>query len=58
MKKKLKIFVLYRVIQHWRVLIFEKIAKVDNVDFKLLHGPDFKGTKVVNSTGAIAFKSK
>jgi predicted RNase H-like nuclease len=55
MKKKLKIFVLYRVIQHWRVLIFEKIAKVD---FKLLHDPDFNGTKVVNSTGAIAFKSK
>ncbi|MDB5129227.1 glycosyltransferase family 4 protein [Mucilaginibacter sp.] len=56
--KKLKIFVLYRVIQHWRVPIFEKIAQVDNVDFKILHGPDFKGTKVVNSTGAIPFKSK
>jgi glycosyltransferase involved in cell wall biosynthesis len=56
--KRLKIFVLYRVIQHWRVPIFEKIAKVDNVDFKLLHGPDFNGTKVVNSTDAINFKSK
>ncbi|MDB5129229.1 O-antigen ligase family protein [Mucilaginibacter sp.] len=60
MKEKLFFFVLYiyRVIQHWRVPIFEKIAQVDNVDFKILHGPDFKDTKVVNSTGEISFKSK
>jgi len=57
MKKKLKI-VLYRVIQHWRVHIFETIAQVDKVDFKILHSPDFKGTKVVNSTGEISFGNK
>jgi len=56
--KKLKIFVLYRVIQHWRVPVFERIADISNVDLKILHGPDFKGTKIVNSTGPINFDSK
>jgi glycosyltransferase involved in cell wall biosynthesis len=58
MSKKLKIFVLYRVIQHWRVPIFERIAGIEDVDFKILHGPDFDGTKVVNSKSGITFKSK
>ena len=56
--KKIKVFVLYRVIQHWRVPVFERIAQLSNVDFKILHGPDFKGTKIVNSKGPIPFNSK
>lgn len=57
-KDQVKVFVLYRVIQHWRVPIFERIANLPKVDFNIVHGPDFPGTKVLNSKGRITFKSR
>lgn len=42
-----KLAILYRVIQNWRLPVFERISKEFNT--KVFHGPDFKGTKVVNA---------
>src|SRR4051794_17006798 len=56
--EKIKVFVVYRVIQHWRAPVFEKIALSNRYKFKVLHGPDFPGTKVVNSKGIFRFEKK
>ena len=56
MKNKIKVVVLYRVLQEWRRPIFEKIAAVEDIDFHLIHGPDFPDTKVVSSKKHVNFK--
>lgn len=49
MDKRIKVIVLYRVLQEWRRPIFERISANQTINFKLLYGPDFKGSKVVSS---------
>jgi len=56
MIKKTKVVVLYRVLQEWRRPIFERLAKKPNIDFHLVHGPDFHNSKVVSSKKDITFK--
>jgi len=56
MKNKIKTVVLYRVLQEWRRPIFERIASENNIDFHLIHGPDFINTKVVSSKKKVYFK--
>ncbi len=56
MSKNIKVVVLYRVLQEWRRPIFERIAKREDIDFTLMHGPDFKGSKVVSSKKEVFFK--
>lgn len=56
--KKIKVAVLYRVIQHWRAPMFERISKIEGVDLIVYYGADFKGTKVVSGTNLSKFKSK
>lgn len=55
----MKVAVSYRVMQAWRVPIFERIGRLPAVDdFCVFHGSDFPGTKVVSYKGAKDFKSK
>lgn len=55
----MKVAVSYRVMQGWRVPIFERLSQLPSVDdFCVFHGSDFPGTKVVNFKGEKAFKSK
>jgi glycosyltransferase involved in cell wall biosynthesis len=51
-----KVVVLYRVVQHWRVPIFERLNAYDDTILEVWHGPDFPGTKVVSGKGSFTFK--
>jgi len=57
-KKKIKVAILYRVLQGWRVPIFEKLNKLPSVEICVFHGKSFKKTKVVNYEGQKHFNSK
>ena len=55
----MKVAVSYRVMQAWRVPVFERIGRLAVVeDFCVFHGSDFPGTKVVSYKGSKDFKSK
>lgn len=56
--KKIKVVVLYRVIQHWRCPMFQRISNLPNVDLKVFYGADFEGTKVVSGEKIEGFKSE
>ena len=56
MKSKNKVAVVYRVIQGWRVPVFQRLAKTN--DFKIFYGCDFKETKVVSALGPFDFEAK
>lgn len=53
----LKVAVIYRVIQHWRVPVFARISQKDGMDVTIFHGEDFSGTKIVNFQGEIGFNA-
>lgn len=53
----IKVAVLYRVIQHWRVPIFKRISDIEDVDLTVYYGADFEGTKVVSGKD-FSFKTK
>ena len=55
---KTKVAVLYRVKQHWRVPIFERLAAHEKYSVKVFHGCDFPGTKVLNSKSSHTFQAK
>jgi glycosyltransferase involved in cell wall biosynthesis len=57
MKNKTNVAILYRVIQEWRLPIFNRFAKEEKFNLTILHGPDFEGTKVVNSKKERLFNS-
>lgn len=56
--KKIKVVVLYRVIQHWRCPMFQRISNLPNVDLKVFYGADFEGTKVVSGDKIEGFQSE
>jgi glycosyltransferase involved in cell wall biosynthesis len=47
-RRPLRVVLSYRVLQHWRVPVFRRLAQRPNISFLALHGADFPGTKVVN----------
>lgn len=49
MEKRIKVSVLYRVIQHWRAPVFKRLCNVNDIDLKIFYGPDFAGSKVVST---------
>jgi len=55
---KVKIVVSYRVIQGWRVPVFERLSQLVDVELLVLHGTSFKGTKVVNYDKTVSFDHK
>lgn len=56
MADKLKVAVVYRVVQSWRKPVFERLSLI--FDLTLFYGCDFKGTKVVSGPGPYKFHSK
>lgn len=56
MADKLKVAVVYRVVQPWRVPVFERLCLI--FDLTVFYGCDFKGTKVVSGPGPYKFNSK
>lgn len=53
-----KVVILYRVVQSWRLPVFNRLSDTENIDLTVLYGPDFKGTKVVSSKKKFNFKSQ
>jgi glycosyltransferase involved in cell wall biosynthesis len=49
MSNKIKVAVLYRVVQEWRRPIFDRLHAHPDLSLTLYHGPDFAGSKVVSS---------
>lgn len=49
MSRKIKVAVLYRVVQEWRRPIFDRLHAHPDLELTLYHGPDFAGSKVVSS---------
>jgi len=46
---KIKVVILYRVVQEWRSPIFQRLSDMPGYDVTVLHGPDFSGTKVIST---------
>ena len=53
-----KVAIIYRVIQHYRAPFFELLSNDRNINLTVLHGPDFKNTKVVSKKNDRNFNSK
>lgn len=51
----MKVALTYRVLQHWRVPVFRRLASWPGIEFCAFHGGDFQGTKVVNSKSIFGF---
>ncbi len=45
---KIKVVVVYRVAQFWRIPLFEDLSRDPQIDFTLIHFQDFVGTKVIS----------
>ncbi len=54
---KTTVVILYRVLSHYRLPVFEKLAQQDNIELTVLHGCDFPGTKIFNSKSPHEFNS-
>jgi glycosyltransferase involved in cell wall biosynthesis len=51
-----EVVILYRVIQEWRLPIFNRLSEIFRL--KVFFGPDFKGTKIVSSQKQRLFEAK
>ncbi|WP_159661560.1 glycosyltransferase family 4 protein [Alcanivorax xiamenensis] len=54
---KVKVLICYRVLQAWRVPVFERLSKMPDVELLVLHGQDYQGTKLINYKGAHSFRA-
>jgi glycosyltransferase involved in cell wall biosynthesis len=48
-RPQIRLAITYRVIWHWRMPIFQRLAASPEYDVCVFHGADFPGTKVVNA---------
>lgn len=53
--RRIKVVVLYRVLLHYRIPVFERLSLCEDLDVVVLHGCDFPGTKIVNSKESHTF---
>lgn len=56
-KRQLRVVLVYRVLFHWRVPVFRRLAREPGIDFVALYGADFPGTKVVSGSDLSGFVS-
>lgn len=56
--RRLRVVLVYRVLFHWRVPVFRRLAAEPDIDFIALHGADFPGTKVVSGKDLTGFRSR
>lgn len=52
----MKLICIYKVMFQYRVPTYERISKLPNVDFELMHGSSDKKTKLKNFEGEVKFK--
>jgi glycosyltransferase involved in cell wall biosynthesis len=53
----MKISVVYRVLQPWRVPVFERLAATPGVKLHVLHGEGYEGSKLQNYSGPVNFST-
>ena len=46
--KPIRVVITYRVCQHWRVPVFERLSQDESLDLTVLHGSSVPKTKLVN----------
>lgn len=51
----MRVALTYRVLPHWRVPVFRRLARSPGVEFRAFHGGDFPGTPTVNGTDLSGF---
>ncbi len=51
----LKVVLIHRVLPHWRVPVFRRLAGRPGIELTVLHGSDFPGTKTVNAADLSGF---
>lgn len=51
----IKVAISYRVLQEWRVPVFERLSKTPGLSIKVFYGDDFEGTKIKSFKGQINF---
>ena len=58
MRDPIKVVLVHRVLPHWRVPVFRRLAAHPGFDFVALHGSDFPGTKTVNGSDLSGFQHR
>jgi glycosyltransferase involved in cell wall biosynthesis len=53
-----KVAVSYRVLQGWRIPVFQRLASFEDIDLTVLYGEDFEGSKVRSAPAPSSFDSK
>jgi glycosyltransferase involved in cell wall biosynthesis len=54
----INVVVSYRVLQAWRVPVFERLAAMNDINLTVLYSEDFNGSKVKSAKAPTSFKSK
>ena len=54
----MRVALTYRVLQHWRVPVFQRLANWPDIDFRAFHGADIPGTQAINGTDLRGFAHK
>jgi len=54
----LKVVLAHRVLPHWRIPVFQRLADWPDIDFVALHGSDFPGTKTLNAKDLSGFEHR
>ena len=53
----IRVAISYRVLQAWRVPVFQKLSDLEGIDLCVFYSDDFEGTKVKSFTGEVQFKT-
>ena len=56
--RTIKVAVCYRVLQSYRVPVFERLNEIEDIELTVFHGEDIEGSKTVNFKGATSFSTK
>lgn len=53
----IRVAVTYRVLQAWRVPVFERLAATPGIELRVLHGEEYEGSKLRNYAGPTSFET-
>jgi len=53
----IRVTVAYRVLQAWRVPVFERLAATPGIELHVLHGEEYEGSKLRNHAGPVGFRT-
>lgn len=55
--RPIRVAVAYRVLQAWRVPVFERLAETPGIELHVLHGEEYEGSKLRNHAGHVGFST-